>query len=149
GGSPASPEDSEDQARAAVLKAPLSAWLPSYQITEDGKTTNHTVDCRQISHPDDYTGLSMLSVYSVDLTRHLGDIAPISLAADGDTVYGTTQSLYVASNPRWYAIPMAASGALPQQANPPATAGTAGTTGPATPVPPSKTVPTVPSKTVP
>jgi beta propeller domain-containing protein len=135
-----------DPGRAAVLKAPLSAWLPSYTVTENGKTTEHTVDCRQISHPDDYTGLSMLTVYSVDLNRHLGDIAPISLAADGDTVYGTTQSLYVASNPRWYAIPMAASGvAVPQQANLPSSAGplppSAATV---TPLPPSKPVPSTP-----
>ena len=102
------PQGTQKSARAAVLKAPLSAWLPSYRITEGGTTSSHAVECGQVSHPRNYTGTSMLTIYTVDLTRHLGDIKPISLAADGDIVYGTTSSLYVASNPRWfYAVPIA------------------------------------------
>jgi uncharacterized secreted protein with C-terminal beta-propeller domain len=94
--------------RAAVQNAPLSAWLPSYRITEHGTTSERAVDCAQVSHPRDYTGTSMLTIYSIDMPRHLGDIRPISLAADGDTVYGTTSSLYVASNPQWfYPVPIA------------------------------------------
>ena len=94
--------------RAAVERAPLSAWLPSYRITEGASTTERTVDCARVSHPRDYTGISMLTIYSIDLPGHLGDIQPISLAADGDTVYGTTSSLYVASNPYWfYGVPIA------------------------------------------
>jgi uncharacterized secreted protein with C-terminal beta-propeller domain len=94
--------------RSAVRRAPLSAWLPSYQITEGGIASERTVDCSAVSHPRDYTGTSMLTIYSVDLPGHLGDIQPISLAADGDTVYGTTTSLYVTSNPYWfYAMPIA------------------------------------------
>jgi uncharacterized secreted protein with C-terminal beta-propeller domain len=93
---------------AAVQRAPLSAWLPSYGITEDGAASGRTVDCTRISHPRDYTGTSMLTIYSIDLPGRLGDIQPISLAADGDTVYGTTGSLYVASNPYWfYPVPIA------------------------------------------
>ncbi|HEY3089149.1 MAG TPA: beta-propeller domain-containing protein [Jatrophihabitantaceae bacterium] len=93
---------------SAVLGAPLSAWLPSYRVTEGGVASQRTVDCARVSHPRDYTGTSMLTIYSIDLPGHLGDIAPISLAADGDTVYGTTGSLYVASNPYWfYAVPIA------------------------------------------
>jgi uncharacterized secreted protein with C-terminal beta-propeller domain len=93
--------------RGAVERAPLSAWLPSYRITEGGSTSERTVDCARVSHPRDYTGTSMLTIYSVDLPGHLGDIQPITLAADGDTVYGTTSSLYVASNPYWfYPVPI-------------------------------------------
>jgi uncharacterized secreted protein with C-terminal beta-propeller domain len=100
----------QKRTRAAVLRAPLSAWLPSYRITEGGTTSSRTVECGQVSHPRDYTGTSMLTVYTVDLTGRLGDVKPITLAADGDIVYGTTTSLYVASNPHWfYAVPMAAS----------------------------------------
>lgn len=93
--------------RAAVRQASLSAWLPGYRITEGGATSARTVDCTAVSHPRDYTGTSLLTIYSVELSDHLGDIRPISLAADGDTVYGTTSSLYVASNPYWfYAVPI-------------------------------------------
>ncbi|HEY3716547.1 MAG TPA: beta-propeller domain-containing protein [Jatrophihabitantaceae bacterium] len=103
-------EQLQKRTRAAVLRAPLSAWLPTYRITEGGTTSSRTVECGQVSHPRDYTGTSMLTVYTVDLTGRLGDAKPITLAADGDIVYGTTTSLYVASNPHWfYAVPMAAS----------------------------------------
>ena len=139
------PSSTQDQARAAALAAPLSAWLPGYSITANGQTTNHTVDCRQVSHPDDYTGMSMLTVYSVDLSRSLGGIAPISLAADGDTVYGTTQSLYVASNPRWYAVPLASPGigVLPQPAGPPTAANQAVPTAQAEPSTSTKPLPPI------
>jgi uncharacterized secreted protein with C-terminal beta-propeller domain len=86
--------------QAIVRKAPLSAWLPTYDVTLGGLT--RTVPCGQISHPSDYTGTSMLTIYTIDLAQGFGDVSPVSLAADGDTVYGTHDSLYIASNPNWW-----------------------------------------------
>jgi uncharacterized secreted protein with C-terminal beta-propeller domain len=40
----------------------------------------------------------MLTVYTVDLAAGLDDPKPITVAADGSTVYGSTTSLYVASS---------------------------------------------------
>jgi len=37
----------QKRTRAAVLRAPLSAWLPTYRITEGGTTSSHTVECGQ------------------------------------------------------------------------------------------------------
>ncbi|WP_344748287.1 beta-propeller domain-containing protein, partial [Streptosporangium vulgare] len=86
-----------------VAKAPIEAWLPKYELTSaDGVTSDRTVDCGQVSHPAEYTGTSMLTVHSLDLSKALTETAPIGVAADGDTVYGTGTSLYVASNPRWW-----------------------------------------------
>ncbi|MER6825902.1 beta-propeller domain-containing protein [Streptosporangium sp. NPDC000563] len=86
-----------------VAKAPIEAWLPKYELTTaDGVTSDRTVDCGQVSHPAEYTGTSMLTVHSLDLSQALAETSPISVAADGDTVYGTGSSLYVASNPRWW-----------------------------------------------
>ncbi|WP_329090078.1 beta-propeller domain-containing protein [Streptosporangium sp. NBC_01469] len=86
-----------------VAKAPIEAWLPKYELTTaDGVTSDRTVDCGQVSHPAEYTGTSMLTMHSLDLSQALAETAPISVAADGDTVYGTASSLYVASNPRWW-----------------------------------------------
>ena len=81
--------------------APLSAWLPSYDVTAGGATTSHTTPCQDVRHPVDYSGESMLTVYTVDLSAGLGDVAPVSLAADGATVYGTASSLYIASSPKY------------------------------------------------
>jgi uncharacterized secreted protein with C-terminal beta-propeller domain len=87
--------------RAAVQKSRLDAWLPSYEVTAGGTTTRQTVPCERVSHPVDYTGAAMLTIYTIDLAKGLGDTQPLSLAADGDTVYATPGSLYVASNPNW------------------------------------------------
>jgi uncharacterized secreted protein with C-terminal beta-propeller domain len=84
--------------REAVAHTPLSAWLPSYDVTAHGATTSHTVACRQVSHPANYTGASMLTVYTIDLAGDLKDLEPVSLAADGTTVYASASSLYVASS---------------------------------------------------
>ena len=85
-----------DANRAAVRRAPLSAWLPSYQVTTDGRTTTHSVPCTSVSHPAHYKGTSMLTVYTLPLEGDLADPRPISLAANGANVYASERSLYVA-----------------------------------------------------
>ncbi|GGS81192.1 hypothetical protein GCM10010156_44990 [Planobispora rosea] len=89
-----------------VRNAPIEAWLPTYEVTDAGGTTvKNSVKCEQVSHPAKYTGTSMLTVHTLDLGQGaaaLSQSAPISVAADGDTVYGTGSSLYVTSNPRWW-----------------------------------------------
>lgn len=95
--------DAQSTARnQGVIRAtPLSAWLPRYSLTNGSASTDYRVPCGQISHPKAYTGTSMLTIYTLDLT-HLGAPAqPVSVAADGDTVYATSTSLYIASNPQW------------------------------------------------
>ncbi|GII03232.1 beta-propeller domain-containing protein [Planobispora takensis] len=89
-----------------VKAAPLEAWLPKFEVADAaGTTVKNTVACEQVSHPREYTGTSMLTVHTLDLAQGaqaLSASAPISVAADGDTVYGTGSSLYVTSNPRWW-----------------------------------------------
>jgi hypothetical protein len=102
------------RARAAVWQTPISAWLPTYQVHEAGGTTSsRNVACGGVRHPADYTGTSMLTVYSIELSRGLADTAPVSLAADGDTVYATTTSLYITSNPQWWYPPVPVPGIQP------------------------------------
>ena len=85
--------------RRAVQRAPLSAWLPTYQTSgPGGATSTHTVPCDRVSHPKRYTGESMVTVYSVEPSTTLDDPHPISIAADGATVYASPANLYVASS---------------------------------------------------
>ncbi|MEV0196466.1 beta-propeller domain-containing protein [Nonomuraea sp. NPDC050691] len=91
----------------AVRKAPIGAWQPKTEITDaSGAKREVSVPCERVSHPADYTGASLLTVHTIDLARGVTDAGtdPITLAADGDIVYGTGQSLYVASNPRWWPV---------------------------------------------
>ncbi|WP_214414862.1 beta-propeller domain-containing protein [Sphaerisporangium fuscum] len=89
--------------RKTVLSAPIDAWLPTYQVAgPDGAERTEKVKCEQVSHPDKYSGTSMLTVHTIDLEAGLDGDDPIAVAADGDTVYGTPTSLYVTSNPHWW-----------------------------------------------
>jgi uncharacterized secreted protein with C-terminal beta-propeller domain len=81
--------------REAVRRAPVEAWLPRYSVTRGGRTRQLNVPCDQVSHPPTYTGTSLISVLTLDLRGDLGDAAPISVAAGGQTVYGSAAGLYV------------------------------------------------------
>lgn len=101
----ATDDERKKQNQDAVRRAPLDAWLPKVEITDaSGTVKTDAVKCERVSHPADYTGTSLLTVHTIDLAQGITPEGtdPISLAADGDTVYGTTGSLYVASNPRWW-----------------------------------------------
>lgn len=88
--------------RKAVAHAPVDAWLPSWSVTTGGVTEKGTVECGRVSRPSDYSGASMLTILTFDLgAARLGSGDPISIVADGDTVYGTGTSLYVANDQRW------------------------------------------------
>ncbi|MFI6596478.1 beta-propeller domain-containing protein [Nonomuraea sp. NPDC050536] len=101
----ATDDERTKQNQDVVRRAPLDAWLPKVEITDaSGAVRKDAVKCERVSHPADYTGTSLLTVHTIDLAQGItaAGTDPISLAADGDTVYGTPNSLYVASNPRWW-----------------------------------------------
>ncbi|MFC4050883.1 beta-propeller domain-containing protein [Actinomadura syzygii] len=86
--------------RAAVLKAPLDAWLPSFRTDDGGgRAATYRSPCDQVSRPSSYAGSSLLSVLTFDLAKGLGDPKAIAVAADGTTVYGNGKSLYVTGTP--------------------------------------------------
>ncbi|MBM0239965.1 beta-propeller domain-containing protein [Micromonospora sp. ATA32] len=76
-----------------------------------GRRRSHAgrVGCDRLSRPSSGSGTSMLTVLSFDLgADRLGDGAPVSVAADASTVYGTAASLYLVgertatvASPRW------------------------------------------------
>lgn len=84
--------------RAIVRRAPLAAWLPTYQVTIGGRATTRSVPCTAVSHPAHYTGASMLTVYTLALGGDFRDPEPISLTANGANVYASSSSLYVADS---------------------------------------------------
>jgi Beta propeller domain len=84
--------------RAAVGQAGLDAWLPRYQSTSASGSTSGSVPCTSVSRPAKFSGANLLTVLTFDMSADtFGTGDPASIAADGDTVYGTTSSLYVAS----------------------------------------------------
>jgi hypothetical protein len=102
--------------RRVIDRAGTDQWLPRYEVTRDGRRTTHLVPCDRLSRPTAYSATSMLTVLTFDLTgADLGDGDPLTVVADGDTVYGTGDSLYVASDMRrqWVADKPASRAAPP------------------------------------
>ena len=120
--------------RATIAKAALSAWLPRYALTDGNVRRTGQVDCAATSHPaaGTYSGTSMLTVLTFDLSGgSLGDGQPVTIVADGDTVYSNGSSLYIANDRQWSVPP---TGEVPPPgAGPGAPAGTAQDPAPAAP----------------
>lgn len=96
--------DSLTADRAVIGHAPLSAWLPRYAVTAGQVRRTGRVDCAAVSHPAavSYSGTSMITVLTFDLNAaSLGDGLPVTVVADGDTVYSSGASLYIASDRQW------------------------------------------------
>jgi uncharacterized secreted protein with C-terminal beta-propeller domain len=86
----------------AINKAEVADWLPRYRIDNGGAVTEGQVGCSAVAHPTEFTASTMLTVLSFDLTKStLGNGDPVTVAADGDTVYSNGPSLYVANDQRW------------------------------------------------
>ncbi len=100
--------DAEDDAteanRELVRNSTVANWLPYYVLeSADGSTISEgtLVDCEQAYHPEEFSGLNMLNVVTIDLRGDgLGAPDASAVMADGQTVYASQTSLYVATN-KW------------------------------------------------
>ncbi len=99
--------------RAAIDASSIEAWTPRLEVTTAGQTVRTQVGCEAISRPAGsrssqsepelrYSGANLLTILSFDVNQgSLGDGSPVTIAADGETVYSNGTSLYVASNQAW------------------------------------------------
>lgn len=95
--------------RDLIDKATADDWLPRYEVTEGGTTSSGRVDCAAVSRPPRYSGAGMLTVLTFDLAAdRLGNGRPMTIMADGSTVYSTGERLYIAHDQRWWSPPMMA-----------------------------------------
>jgi hypothetical protein len=100
------------------LEATPRGWLPRAKIQNrvTGRTTTRrVVPCGQVRRPSVFSGLDTLTVLTVDMRKGLPAVDTDSLMSDGQTVYASTDSLYVATQ-RFVDPPTA-----PDQAPPPVT----------------------------
>ncbi len=88
--------------RRLVAASTLENWVPWY-VLEDRRTGTVSegplLDCDQVGHPDEFSGLSMLTVLTIDLGDGLDPGRGVGLLAGGETVYASTDHLYVATTP--------------------------------------------------
>ncbi len=94
--------------RRIVENSTLENWVPWF-VFEDHRTRTTSegplLGCDQVGHPDEFSGLSMLTVLTIDLASGLEPGAGVGLLAEGQTVYASTESLYVATAP-WMVRPL-------------------------------------------
>jgi uncharacterized secreted protein with C-terminal beta-propeller domain len=86
--------------RAVVASSRVANWLPTYRIRRAGYKAGKPhplVQCRHVSRPIGFSGLGMLTVLTVDLTKGLEPVDSISVMTDARIVYASPESLYVAT----------------------------------------------------
>jgi uncharacterized secreted protein with C-terminal beta-propeller domain len=86
--------------RQVIAASGVRDWVPFYRLEdhERGTTTSHrAVDCREISRPESFSGLGMLTVLTIDLEQGLEIVDSDAVFAGGETAYASTGSLYVAT----------------------------------------------------
>ncbi len=96
-------ENGEDRAEEAnreiVMETELSDWLPGYTIDSGGE--GQLTDCGDVHAPLEFAGFGSLSVLTIDMTRPLAAPEATSVLAAGDTVYASTDTMWLATN-RWF-----------------------------------------------
>jgi hypothetical protein len=92
--------------REILAESTIEDWLPRYALSgAGGSGEGPLVGCDDIRHPEVYSGTAMLTVLSVDLSGSLRAEGSVGVMADGQTVYGTESSLYIADDHSSFAIP--------------------------------------------
>lgn len=75
-------------------------WIPYYIVTDSGGEVideGALFDCNRASHPEEFSGLDMLSIATLDLSDGLEFMDATGLLASGDTLYSSQTNLYVAT----------------------------------------------------
>ncbi|HEX8074963.1 MAG TPA: beta-propeller domain-containing protein [Thermoleophilaceae bacterium] len=89
------------------MRAHVGGWAPTgvlKRASTGRQTKKRLTSCRHVRRPRVFSGLSMLTVLTIDMDRGLPAVDSDALMTDGQLVYGSTRSLYVATQ-RWIAAP--------------------------------------------
>ncbi|MGB3258104.1 MAG: beta-propeller domain-containing protein [Ornithinimicrobium sp.] len=95
--------------RDVIESSTLDDWVPHLETVGPGGDRGEVAplsECTDVSRPDVFSGLSTLSVVTLDLAETQTNDAPaftstssVSLVARGETVYASTDRLIVATSP--------------------------------------------------
>lgn len=96
-----------DANKKLIEDSTLENWVPWYVLKDHMSSTTSdgpVLGCDQVGHPEEFSGLSMLTILSVDLEASLEPGNSIGLLAEGQTIYASNENLYIATSP-WMAWP--------------------------------------------
>jgi uncharacterized secreted protein with C-terminal beta-propeller domain len=89
--------------RSVVASSGVLSWLPSYRLARPGAAASKArplVQCRNVRRPAAFSGLGMLTVLTVDLSKGLEPVDSLAVMTDARILYASQTSLYVATE-RW------------------------------------------------
>jgi uncharacterized secreted protein with C-terminal beta-propeller domain len=89
-----------DYGEPAPLRAKARGWLPRarFENRRTGrKRTRQITSCNHVRRPSAFAGLDVLTVLTVDMRQGLPAVDTDALMTDGQTVYASNDSLYVAT----------------------------------------------------
>lgn len=103
------------QNREALAKTGTEAWLPTYAVDRAGQPGEERplVECTDVSRPAEFSGLGMVTVATLDLDKGVTPVDTDAIQTDGQIVYGSQKSLYVATM-RWSGTTITSDGADPR-----------------------------------
>jgi hypothetical protein len=87
----------------AGLRRRLGGFMPSYTFVDrrrNRRVRRRIVACRSVRRPPVFSGLDMLSVLTIDMSKGLPAVDAVSVLAGGGIAYASPDSLYVATQ-RW------------------------------------------------
>jgi hypothetical protein len=89
---------------AVVEQSNVGDWLPHYVLEDlsggEAKISQGLLlECEDVKHPGDYSGLSTLAVLTVDLNASLALGNGVGVFSEGETVYASKDNLYVTTTP--------------------------------------------------
>ena len=90
-------------AASQISRRRAAAWLPSAVFRKAGRKARKRralSACRATRHPRAFSGLEMLTVLTIDVSKGLQPIDSDTVMSTGDTVYASDKALYVATQ-RW------------------------------------------------
>ena len=89
---------------AIIDSSQVDDWLPQFVLEDLSQgaakiTSGRLVDCADMRHAGSYSGLSTLSVLTVDLAQSLALGKGVGVFSEGETVYASKANLYVTTTP--------------------------------------------------
>lgn len=89
-----------EENREIIRNSTEENWIPYFLVSDaEGDVVEEGVlfECDRARHPDEFSGLDMLSVLTIDLSTGLDLVDATGVMAAGNTVYASSDSLYVAT----------------------------------------------------
>lgn len=96
--------------RQIIEESLITDWIPIYNLVNEQEETlqSGTISpCNKIHIPSDFSGLDLLSIITIDLNSALPAQGTASIIADGDTIYSSGETLYVAHRVYNSVVPVA------------------------------------------